>query len=267
MADKKRHTLYDRLIEAVFKKVFRSGVKVLPFVRDDIERAASRLGLPRPKNLGDVIYAYRYRTDPPPAILRRTPSGEHWTIVGAGKAKYEFRLVHTRRTEPRADLAVVKVPDATPEIVGAYSLSDEQALLAKVRYNRLVDIFLGVAAYSLQNHLRTSVGGMGQIEIDELYVGVDRRGAHFVIPVQAKAASDRLGTVQTEQDLTYCAAQFPNLICRPVSAQVMVDGSICMFEMTRDGGEIKVSSEKHYRLVPADAIAADDLKRYATDAG
>lgn len=51
-------------------------------------------------------------------------------------------------------------------------MSDEQALLAKVRYSRLVDIFLGIAAYSLQNHLRTSVVGIGQIEMDELYVGI-----------------------------------------------------------------------------------------------
>jgi len=267
MAGKSASSLYDRLIEAVFKTVFRPGMKVLPFVRDDIEKAASRLHLPRPKNIGDVIYAYRYRTAPPRSILRRTPSGEHWTIVGTGKSKYELRLVRLHRMDPRPDLVAVKVPDATPEIVGAYSLSDEQALLAKVRYNRLVDIFLGVTAYSLQNHLRTAVGGMGQIEIDEIYVGVDRRGAHFVIPVQAKAASDRLGTVQTEQDFAYCVSQFPDLICRPVSAQFLTDGSICLFEMTREGGEVKVSSEKHYRLVPASEIAPDDLKRYATDAG
>lgn len=51
-------------------------------------------------------------------------------------------------------MAAIKTPDATPEIAAAYALSDEQALLAKVRYNRLLDIFLSVAAYSLQNHLR-----------------------------------------------------------------------------------------------------------------
>ena len=27
---------------------------------------------------------------------------------------------------------------------------------------------------------------MGQIEIDELYIGMDKRGCHYVIPVQAK---------------------------------------------------------------------------------
>src|SRR5271157_4057421 len=37
-----------------------------------------------------------------------------------------------------------------------YKFTDEQALLAKVRYTRLIDTFLGITAYSLQNHLRTT---------------------------------------------------------------------------------------------------------------
>ena len=55
-------------------------------------------------------------------------------------------------------------------------MSDEQALLAKIRYNRLLDVFLGISAYSLQNHLRTTVLHIGQIEIDELYIGLDKHG-------------------------------------------------------------------------------------------
>ncbi len=61
------------------------------------------------------------------------------------------------------------------------SFTDEQALLATVRYNRLTDIFTGVTCYSLQNHLRTTVRGVGQVETDELYVGVDRLGKHYAI--------------------------------------------------------------------------------------
>ena len=47
-------------------------------------------------------------------------------------------------------------------------LRDGPALLAKVRYNRLVDIFIGITCYSLQNHLRTTVRSIGQVEIDEI---------------------------------------------------------------------------------------------------
>src|SRR5690606_22384831 len=119
------------------------------------------------------------------------PPGMEWIIEGTGRAQYSFKLVRINRIVPNPSLVEIKVPDATPEIIAAYALSDEQALLAKVRYNRLVDVFLGIAAYSLQNHLRTSVAGIGQIEIDEIYVGLDRHGRQFVLPVQAKGGSDQ----------------------------------------------------------------------------
>jgi hypothetical protein len=75
-------------------------------------------------------------------------------------------------------MAETKVPDSTPGVIAMYALSDEQALLAKLRYNRLIDIFTGVACYSLQSHLRTSVRTLGQVETDEIYIGLDKRGAH-----------------------------------------------------------------------------------------
>ena len=104
----------------------------------------------------------------------------------------------------------MKIPDNTPEIIAAHALSDEQALLARLRYNRLIDIFLGITTYSLQNHLRTTVRDIGQIEIDEVYVGVDRRGCQYVIPVQAKGGSDQLSVVQTKQE--------PGVLRRPIPA-------------------------------------------------
>ena len=133
---------------------------------------------------------------------------------------------------PREGLVAIKVPDSTPEIISAYALSDEQALLAKVRYNRLVDIFLGIATYSLQNHLRTTVKSLGQIEIDEVYVGIDQNGRQFVVPIQAKGGTDRLAAIQTSQDIACCREKFPLLICRPISAQFMADDVIAMFELT-----------------------------------
>lgn len=40
---------------------------------------------------------------------------------------------------------------------------------------------------------------MEQVETDEVYVGVDKRGAHFVVPVQAKGGTDSISVVQIEQ--------------------------------------------------------------------
>ena len=39
---------------------------------------------------------------------------------------------------------------------------EEQMLLGIARYNRLIDTFLGLTTYSLQNQLRTTVEGMAR---------------------------------------------------------------------------------------------------------
>jgi hypothetical protein len=261
MADRNR---YEILILTIFKNHFRKGAAEFLFDRSEIETVAASLGIKLPKNLGDLIYSFRYRRDLPEEITATETRGKEWTIEPAGRSKYRFKLSTIRRIVPRGDLVAIKIPDATPEIVSAWALSDEQALLAKVRYNRLIDIFLGIVTYSIQNHLRTTVRDMGQIEIDELYVGVSRTGQQFVVPVQAKGGADRLGAIQTSQDIACCTEKFPNLTCRPVSAQSMADNVIAMFELTVQRGEVKVLEERHYCLVPSDKIGAADLKIYSS---
>ncbi len=201
----------------------------------------------------------------PAEILQTAPKGKAWIIEGAGAARYRFRLVDLGGTtiKPRNDIAATKIPDSTPEVIGAYALGDEQALLAKVRYKRLIDIFLGLTTYSLQNHLRTQVKGMGQIEIDEIYVGLNRNGAHYVIPVQSKGGSDRLSPVQTAQDIACCNAKFPDLICRPVSAQFMEDDVIALFELTVETERVLIVEERHYPLVPSSEIDVEAKRKYA----
>ncbi|PVY77580.1 hypothetical protein C8D92_103267 [Tamilnaduibacter salinus] len=257
---------YSRLIEAVFFDYYQKGDTEVAFEREDLERAAEQLNVSLPKNLGDAVYSFRYRNPLPEKILDLQPPGMEWIIEGAGRSKYLFRLVKINRICPNPSLVAIKIPDSTPEIVNAYALSDEQALLAKVRYNRLIDLFIGANAYSLQNHLRTAVIGTGQVEIDEIYVAVDRHGRQFVLPVQAKGGSDQLSVVQSKQDIDCCAEKYPNLICRAISAQFMEDDLIALFEITVDDQEIKVVDERHYRLVPSDAIDADDLQTYASRA-
>ncbi len=257
--------LYQQLLVQIFKNHYHEGLEAFDFNRAELVEVASKLGLRLPKNLGDLIYSFRYRRKMPAEIVAKAAGKKEWIIEPAGQAKYRFRLGKASRIIPRDDLVAVKLPDATPEIIAAYALTDEQALLAKVRYNRLIDIFLGLTTFSLQNHLRTTVKGMGQIEIDEIYVGVNKNGQQFVIPVQAKGGTDQLAVVQTSQDLACCAEKFPNLTCRAISAQFMSDeeNTIAMFELTVQKTEVRIIEERHYRLVQADQITNQDLKRYS----
>ncbi|MBI1832768.1 MAG: endonuclease, partial [Planctomycetes bacterium] len=120
----------------------------------------------------------------------------------------------------------------------------------------------GLTCYSLQNHLRTKVKEIGQVEVDEIYVGVDRKGSHHVLPVQAKGGKDQINIVQIQQDMAMCAVKFAALQCRPIAGQFMSDDLIALFEFTVVDGEMKIVHEKHYRLVPADEIDADEIKAY-----
>jgi hypothetical protein len=163
-------------------------MREVPFERKEIEKYAAELKIELPKNLGDLVYSFRYRALLPSSIASLAGQDEVWIIRPAGRSKYSLVLVKDAPIVPNARMAVTKIPDATPGVVAKYAFNDEQALLAKVRYNRLVDIFGGVTCYSLQNHLRTTAPNIGQVEIDEIYIGVDKKGAHYVFPVQAKGA-------------------------------------------------------------------------------
>jgi hypothetical protein len=263
VAREKKPNRYSAIIGTIFKRHYKPGKAQFEFSRDEFVGIARALGIALPKNLGDTIYSFRFRTALPPEIVSTASKGMEWGIELAGKGKYRFKLAKLVRILPRADLIAIKIPDATPEIITAYALTHEQSLLAKVRYNRLIDIFLGIASYSLQNHLQTFVKEMGQIEIDEVYVGVNRHGEQFVVPVQAKGGNDQLGVTQTRQDIACCAQKFPRLTCRPISAQFMTGDTIALFELTLQGDDVKIVEEKHYKLVPSDQIGPEDLKLYA----
>lgn len=254
---------YTALIDRIFVSRFRAGDATVEFVRADIERTAAELDIELPKNLGDLIYSFRYRSGLPESISRTAAPGKTWIIRPAGRSQYRFVQVDDRPLVPNDLLAETKVPNATPGLVAKYAMNDEQALLAKVRYNRLIDVFTGTMCYSLQNHLRTTVPGLGQVETDEIYVGIDRRGAHYVFPVQAKGGRDRQSIVQIEQDVALCAAKFAGLLCRPIAAQFMDTDLIALFEFESSEGGVAVSAERHYRLVPPEELTAEDLAAYA----
>ncbi|MGA2174929.1 MAG: DNA methyltransferase [Verrucomicrobiota bacterium] len=258
----KKANRYSAIIEKIFFSRYEAGMREVPFEREEMEKFASKLKVKLPKNLGDLVYSFRYRAMLPETIVSLAGPEEIWIIRPSGRGKYSFVLVKNTPILPNELMAITKVPDATPGIVAKYAFNDEQALLAKVRYNRLVDIFSGVTCYSLQNHLRTTVPEMGQVETDEIYIGVDKKGAHYVFPIQAKGGKDKLSIVQIEQDFAVCAAKFPLLVCRPVAAQFMDAGVIALFEFESGENGVTISSEKHYKLVAPKEVTDADLQTY-----
>lgn len=255
---------YARIMEWIFARQFKEGATSVPFERRHLVDACVELGIDRIKNLGDIPYSFRFRQDLPASIQSSAPENAEWIIEGKGTASYRFRLAAPGKIAPSSNRDPVKLPDATPEIVRMYAPgTDEQALLTRVRYNRLVDLFTGLTCYSIQNHLRTSVENVGQIEVDEIYIGVSKRGAHFVIPCQAKSPGDRFGIGQVMQDIALCAARYPNAICKPIALQFTGENEVAMLELVvREDGDLvrlNVVEERHYQLVPRAQLSVSEL--------
>ena len=253
---------YELIMEAIFRDKHHPDQREIDFTREEITSYSEQLGVDPPKNLGDLVYSFRYRIPLPRYILNQAPDGETWIIRPTGQGKYRLVLVTESSFEPNMQLAPIKIPDATPGIISKYAFNDEQAVLTRIRYNRLIDVFLGITSYSLQNHLRATVPNIGQVETDELYVGLDKHGIHYVVPIQAKSERDRLGRVQIEQDFALCASKLPSLICRPVGAHFIMNDVVVLFEFIQMDDKILIADEKHYRLVPPDNLTEEELARY-----
>lgn len=253
---------YSQMVEDIFLEKYKKGSSRVEFERTDFEMAAKNRDIDLPKNLGDIIYSFKFRTPLPQTIIDKAPMGKEWVIKNEGKAKYAFVAMKASRIIPDELLFEIKILDSTPGIVAKYALGDEQALLAKLRYNRIIDIFTGVACYSLQSHLRTTVPSIGQVETDEIYVGVDKNGKHYIFPIQAKGGKDELGVVQIEQDILLCMHKYPSLICRSIAAQFMLSDVIAIFEFGLIDNEIKKIAEKHYKLVSSDNISKKEIEEY-----
>lgn len=263
MAKQREPNRYLRIIDYVFDLAYKEGATQVDFAKSELNRAADAMGLARVENPGDLIYYFRFRQQLPERIASQAPEGHEWIIRGAGRGKYRLVAVPNQvRIRPREGLVTTKVPDATPELIRASALGDEQALLALVRYNRLLDVFLSLTTYSLQNHLRTTVSGIGQVEVDELYVGVDRFGVQYILPVQAKGGTDEIGLTQIEQDLGVCAEKWPHMEARSIAVQFMDDDKIAMFELGLQDSQVKVIRESHYRLVSYANITDEDRTLY-----
>jgi len=236
--------LYDQVIIEMFRRAYKPDADASPFTKDELVQVCQESSIVI-NNVPDVPYHYRTgRSDLPDEIL----DTGNWVIEGAGKGRYTFvKLKRSPYIHIPDDLYVTEIPEATPDIVLKYGGVDEQAVLTRIRYNRLVDTFLSVTAYHLQGHVRSSVQGIGQVEVDDLYVGVDTDGRWYVIPIEAKSVGpkERLGVIQIRQMILFAKQNYSDLILRPVGIKPLDDGSYVFLEFD-DKEELEAISVKRY---------------------
>jgi hypothetical protein len=252
-SDSQRLKAYDRVVVRLFEKLRADSPDSarVPFAKSDLVAAVEDLGLARSiLNIPDVVYTYRVGRSPlPDAVLKHGS----WTITGIGKSRYVFaRLTRAPYIDIPADLEVIPILDATPGIVLRYQKTDEQAVLARVRHNRLVDTFTGLTTYHLQGHFRTTVRSVGQVEIDDLYIGLNSDGESFILPVEGKAGSprERIGVVQITQMVKFARQNFRGLPIRPIGIKVMPDDTLVFLEFNDENDSNRVATKRYrrYRL-------------------
>jgi hypothetical protein len=259
----KKVNLYKNLIEDIFLRGYRKGVNEIQFTSLDFKRAAKKLGIDVPQNVQEAIYSFRYRKDYPTAISKTAKKGCEWVLRGGGDEKYRFSMVKNVAFSARSGYAETRIIDVTPQAISRYVLIDKQAVLALVRFNRLIDIFTGLTCCPLQSYLQTDIAGIEQVDND-IYIGMSRQGVEYLLFVHATGRNNKIRRVHIEQDFAIAAEKFPNLICKSIAAQFMPNETIALFELESNNEGVAIVAEKHYRLVHPSELSFDELEIYKT---
>lgn len=262
-----KSTVYVPVILKIFRDRYRPGASSVVFSLDDVRNAvdAVRAASNDPdsissRNPADVIYRMRSRTKLPDEILSK---GFH-VLRTIGRGQYQFERATTTLIDP-PETAPVQAIDSTPMPVRrllppTVAEMDEQAVLAVVSYCQLLDHFTGMKIYRLRSHVRKSVPGVGQAELDAIDVGIASAEDEIpvVFPIEAKAAADALNRVQVFNMLLYARHYFPGLKVRPLAIKVSYDNlvHIMEFNVPAKAADLRVVHATSYAIRTSDAQLA-----------
>ena len=239
--------VYVPVILKLFKDRWRPGAATVVFSLDDVRTAVEsvRAASDTPdrissRNPADVVYRMRSRTVLPREILDK---GFH-ILRAVGRGRYQFEKATSGIIEAPVN-ELVQAIDQTPMPVRrllpeTMAEMDEQALLSVVGYCNLLDHFTGMKIYRLRSHVRKSVPGVGQAELDAIDVGIaaGEDDVPVIFPIEAKAVSDELNRVQIYNMIQYAAHYYPGLTVRPLALKVDYQSAVHFIEFnvaTRPG--------------------------------
>src|SRR5438045_1046045 len=90
--------VYDQIIEDVFLTLHQQGTTEVRFGKEDIERAARKLGIKVPS---DLVYHFQSSDAMlPTSVVRTMPGGSMWIIRSMDKGHYCFALVPAQAITP-----------------------------------------------------------------------------------------------------------------------------------------------------------------------
>lgn len=244
--------VYVPIISRIFRERYVVDVEFIDFTLDDIRQAADQLGV-QTRNPGDVVYRMRARTELPEEIR----AAGFFIIRQVGRGKYRMEKATGIIVDIDDDPVIVDALDLTPLPVRRLLSEhlnevDEQGLLTIVNYSKIIDHFTGLTVYRLRNHVRKSVAGLGQAEVDEVDVGValSDEEVPIIFPIEAKAVDDAINRVQICSQVQFARQYFPGHMIRPLAIKVDDKGLIHCLEFNDEPSPaaLQVLRRTVYRL-------------------
>lgn len=245
-----RSKVYTPVLLAIFREKYKPGVEVIEFSLEEVRHHLIALGL-EARNAPDVIYRMKSRTVLPSEIL---DAGFHILQI-TSRGKYALLQGVSTLIEYPEMTSAIELADATPVEVrpllypaGKIGAIDEQGLLSVCRYNDLFSKFLSTPVLHLKSHVRKSVPGVGQVEVDDVHLALGPRLA--IIPVEAKAKDDPVNRVQIAMQVKYAFHAFPGFDVRPLTVKMFEDGLLLFMEFapTIDPVELSVLNFAVYKI-------------------
>jgi hypothetical protein len=259
--------VYVPVILKLFMDRWRPGASTVVFSLDDVRTAveAVRATAKDPdrissRNPADVVYRMRSRTILPKEILDK---GFH-VLRAVGRGRYQFEKASSGIIEVPVSSLITAI-DQTPMPVRrllpeTMAEMDEQALLSVVGYCNLLDHFTGMKIYRLRSHVRKSVPGIGQAELDAIDVGIasGEDDMPVIFPIEAKAVSDELNRVQIFNMIQYAAHYYPRLTVRPLALKVDYQSAVHFmeFNVASRPGDLRILRSASYAINTSEAQVA-----------
>jgi hypothetical protein len=251
--------VYVPILLKIFRKSYVDGAIAVTFTLDDVRNAAIELGITI-RNPADLVYRMRSRTVLPKEILDLG----FYVLRQSGRGRYVLEKASTtiielpdNQPQGTLDLTPLPVRRLLPEKVAEF---DEQALLTVVGYCKILDHFTGLTNFRLRSHVRKSVPGIGQAELDEISVAVVYREDEtpVIIPVEAKAVADAINRVQINTMVAFCRHYFPGNELRPIAIKVDYDSivHIVEFNATTRAADLEVVRSGAYSINLSEAQRA-----------
>jgi hypothetical protein len=248
----KRSRVYVPVLLYIFKQKYTPDVEFIEFTLADVVEACNQLGVIA-ANHPDLIYRMKSRTIIPEEIQ----SLGFRVIRPIGRGKYVLEKAESTLIEfPESvfETLIDQTPPVVRRLLGTNLGSiDEQGLLAIVRYNNLIAHFLKARVYHLKGHVRKSVAGVGQAEVDDVHIALplDADEPITIVSVEAKAKDEPVNRAQIAMQIMYAREAFPGYAIRPLTIKLFPDGEILFMEFAdeiRTAALIPIAFAR-YRLI------------------